>query len=1187
MKRMFFLSLDSLVAITLLLAIVPAIAFFESASTNQVLLQKQLYVQSADLADVMSKLKLADVATEPVVSNAVAAGLIAESDLNRTFLEELVELWASGTAGNASLARNLTEGIFSGFVSGNLRWAVLLDGDEIFNSSGGTGYLVAAGRKIISGRTRNVSATGCIASAGLHSIKSKSAAAYSFFGGFEGEGNLTKVVKGIPDSSTVSLIHLELSAGNAFELSVNNHSCGIFNATPGNLSVDSWEITDANCTGAIAPGEDNYFYLNFSEAPLEKSYIGGGFIKVVYDTSELNPPSPNVFRHDFPGINGLINYYSSFYVPGNVTSMNLRLHLYNNYTTYVTIGNATVMNFSGTNESRWVNATDANLSALLNYSQTGSATIPIRIGVEANVTSGKVNGTADVVLITDISGSMDWQMNNSNTGTLVNNCSDPRLYSYTTKRISLAKCLDKNFVDQVLSLEGNRVALVAFNNSVAAYENLTSNATYLGGMINRYAAVGSTCIACAINKAYDLLAQQSTAGRKKYIVVMSDGVANQRATPTCSNLNGVSCVNSAAFAVGNLGNRIAAYNPASDDWEALETNFTSTFRATAALNSSFAFAVGDSGIILKWDGANWANVSSAFTNTLRGVAIFNSSLAFAVGDSGRILKWNGTTWANVSSGVSDNLRGVSFANASLALAVGDGGRILKWNGASWSADSSPTTKDYYGVDALNNALAFAVTTRSSSTAVVAKWNGTTWSSNYSASQSLRGVDVFNSSLAFAVSTSGRVYQWSGGSWSYTTPASDELDSVSVCNASRGWAAGQLNGQLLKWAGSAWSTAQYPQFSYAGESPTGVDCSDDDSCSLSTSIPVKNANYSACRAFNSIQNLTIDSIGFGPVSSCQLANTSLRSVADCGNGTYYSSDNATELAGVYRQIADKILVQSTITQVLNVTGNITTILYPDSYLEADYSPETQPPGYQEITVNLEAGPFQSCNASFLVPPKINVTEAMATSYSGVYWSDNVSIRNSLTAGEWKNLFWLGNYGNYTRLGDPFVIQFPPSNIAVNETNQIYIKTGYSPANSSQYCSQGNKLIYSARIKAAVPYSQVLPNCGGGVVRVFYDTNYDGVADSSVNVTVGSNSSPGFNPVPRDVWELQPGSNAVDDAFLRLLSLLRLVSGNSTARPGSEENPVNFALSDQLTPEITLTTGIPYLWGPVQVEVITWV
>ena len=1190
MRRMFFLSLDALVAIAMLLSIIPAIAFLESSFVNPVFLQKQLYYQSNDLVDVMSKLRLADVAREPVVSDALARGAFSETDLNKTFLEEIVGLWASNGADNISLAQNLTREIFSGFISDNMDWAVLLDGGLLFNSSNSTrDYGVAAGKKIISGQSRNAPPTGCMASAGLHSIKSKSAAAYSFFGGFEGEGNLTKVINGIPNSSIVREIYLELSAGSNFGLAVNNQSCGLFNVTPGNISVNSWSMTAGPCIAAIAPGTDNSFYLNFSNTTLEKSYVGGGFIKVVYDTTELAPPATSVFRHYFPGIYGLINHYSSFYVPGNVTSMNLRLHLYNNYTTYVVIGNATVMNFSGANESRWVNATDSNLSALLNYSQVGSTTVPVRIGVEANVTGGSINGTADVVLITDISGSMEWQVNNSNSGNAVDNCSSPAIYLYTTKRISLAKCLDQSFVDQVLEAPGNRMAIVAFNNSVASYENLTSNAAYLKARIGNYSAGGSTCIACAINKAYDILSAQSSLDRKKYIVVMSDGVANQRATPTCSNLNSVHCVNSSGFAVGGLSNVIAGYNSTLDDWMALSSPSSATLRGAAVLNSSLAFAVGDSGTILKWDGTAWSQLSSPVSTTLRAVAIWNSSLAFAVGDSGKIVKWNGTGWASDSSPTSNTLRGVSFANSSRALAVGDSGKIVKWNGASWASDSSPTSRNFYGVDAFNGSLAFAVTDYGFlSNGVIAKWNGASWSSDYSASQNFRGVDALNYSRAFAASASGRIYSWSGSSWSYTSPASQELDSVSTCNSSRGWSVGQLNGEMLEWnGGSTWSAVDYPQFSYAGTLSTGTDCNDDDSCSLSNSIPVRNANYSSCRAFNLIPNLSTDSIGFGPVSSCGLANTSLRAIADCGNGTYYASDNSTQLADIYRQIAQKIVVQSTATQVVNVTGNLTTILYPDSYLEAYYSPETTAFGYQEIQVNLEAGPFPSCNGSFFVPAKINITEAVATSYSGVYWTDNVSIRNSVTGGAWKNLFRLGKYGNYTRLGDPFVVQFPPANLAVNETNNLSIKTGSSPTNSSPYCPQNNKLIYSAKIKAAVPYSQVLPDCGGGIVRVFYDTNYDGIPDGSVNVTIGSNSSPGFNPVVRDVAELQPQNNAVDDAFLRLLELLILVSNASDAKPGTQDNPINLALSEQLTPEITATAGIPYMWGPVEVEVVTWV
>ena len=62
------------------------------------------------------------------------------------------------------------------------------------------------------------------------------------------------------------------------------------------------------------------------------SYIGGGYIKIVYNITDLTQQSGEQYgenasmTHRLPGIDGIINLYSSIYIPGDLNSMQAFLH---------------------------------------------------------------------------------------------------------------------------------------------------------------------------------------------------------------------------------------------------------------------------------------------------------------------------------------------------------------------------------------------------------------------------------------------------------------------------------------------------------------------------------------------------------------------------------------------------------------------------------------------------------------------------------------------------------------------------------------------------------------------------------------------------------------------------------------------------------------------------------------------
>ncbi len=1203
-------TLDASFALLLVLAVVPALLLLVAQPVPTHRFAEYLHALAEDTVDVLALTRVSDVRNEPVVQDLFAQGMLDDSDLNRSLLDVAGLYWSANNSGNWTAAGNLSQQLLSPFLPQPLKWEFQVGGDVLYNSTNRTNssiWVSSVSRRAASGFSKSAPTTGYVARAFLENVVGTDVSSYFFFGGFVGQGNLTATLYDIPLDANLSKLYLEMKAGTGFNFYVNNVFCQSMSVTPGNFSVDNWTITDSLCLNAVLPGAINNFSLNFSSSNFSDQFVGGGYLKAVYSTQQLVSGGNGLAYYRFPGIQGLVNLYDSFYVPGNITAMSANLTFYtnSNYSTLLWIGNTTVLNHTGTNQTITAFISDADFQANFSannvtYAMLSNSSIPLRMLTSANISGGLINGTVDIVLITDTSGSMSWRLNQDGVGgNSITNCSDPNLYLSTTSRISLARCLDKDFVNAILGgnasscssgqpVEGNRVALVDFGASEKNWTALTDDIGYLTGVIDSYTATGGTCISCGINRAYQIFNSFSNANRSKYIVVMTDGVANYRTTPECYDLNDVGLV----FAVGESGAHVQRTPPWFDPSGG---GASDAFNRISALNSSVARAGADGGEIYRWNGTAWLLETDTGSSNVYGIDVWNETLGFAVGASAKIWRWNGASWSETNDFGSFNFWSVAVLNSSWAFAVGDAGRIYYWNGAAWNSFTTVGGGSYnlYGVDGLNASQGGPLAYAAGASGKIYVWAGGSWSeATDTGSNTHYDVSALNNSLTFTASSNGRVYQGNASSWSSTvlTPSSSyPLKGVHAVNGTLAYAVGDPRGDVYEWNGATWSRT-YSRFYYEGNSTTGLYCSDNDSCSLdiTQSYPALNANYSTARVFSAFNNLTVDSVGFGPIATCQLGNDTVTEIARTGNGSSYSSANATELKDIYCQIAQNILTKQTETQQVVPQGSfVNAILDPSSFIRFVYTPDVAPPGYQEITLNAETTTFPLCEGGFFLSPGMTLTDARLTSYSGFYWTKGGYVRNSLTGGTNQSVFNLSVYGpNYSTLGDPYSVYLPVSLLSLNETNYVVDELGLNRSYSSPNCSSSNRVIYTLRLRAYAPLQGVFQQLNGSNVTVYFDRDHDGIADEFVYVSVGA-GLPNFNATPILVSDLNPANNALHDALLRLLDQINFVvtAGNS-GRSGGQTNPVDVLLSGNVKIETDVLTFIPYVWGPVDMNVVVW-
>ena len=123
--------------------------------------------------------------------------------------------------------------------------------------------------------------------------------------------------------------------------------------------------------------------------------------------------------------------------------------------------------------------------------------------------------------------------------------------------------------------------------------------------------------------------------------------------------------------------------------EALVSGTTETLRSVWALSATDAFAVGDDGTIVRWDGTAWTTMSSAGDawagRRLDGVWGSSPTNVFAVGELGTVLRYDGTRWTEQPFDAVSDLAAVWGTSATnvFAASAALNGLVLHRCGPAW------------------------------------------------------------------------------------------------------------------------------------------------------------------------------------------------------------------------------------------------------------------------------------------------------------------------------------------------------------------------------------------------------------------------------------------------------------------------------------------------------------------------
>ncbi len=428
-KKAIFFTIDALIALIIILfavlVIYPAI-------------KPRLYESSlsGDIIKVLSSLKIGEINNSYVQQTLIPSGRIA--DLNKTILEQIGEFYVT----NITAAKELSNSVLSTI---NERENIgLWYGSDLIASRNLTSMERASNievdRQIISGIQQGGSLTGFRARAYLTSGLQKK---YFYFGGYIGDGNISVNVNYIGEIKNMSF---EITTNRDFKLYINGENAGQYDGSPSQFQPRVY--SDTGYESLFRSGQNTVEFVGVDG----NLFIAGGFMKITYNGSGEYEEAT---KHNLPGINGVVNLYDGFYVPGDLNNLEFNITARVNDPTknlYVRMGNKLLFNDSTGGGLMNIYITDAQIRSILadvgeDYSYYSKKTIPIRVAVEG-IDYVRTRVDAHVMSVNGISGAMssikgDINRNGVIEGSergidvmkyvnheLVDNIIDPYAYSY-------------------------------------------------------------------------------------------------------------------------------------------------------------------------------------------------------------------------------------------------------------------------------------------------------------------------------------------------------------------------------------------------------------------------------------------------------------------------------------------------------------------------------------------------------------------------------------------------------------------------------------------------------------------------------------------------------------------------------------------------------------------------------------
>lgn len=248
--------------------------------------------------------------------------------------------------------------------------------------------------------------------------------------------------------------------------------------------------------------------------------------------------------------------------------------------------------------------------------------------------------------------------------------------------------------------------------------------------------------------------------------------------------------------------------------------------ATGLASARLGWAVGDTGVIMRWDGTSWYPTGSPTRSDLHGLHVVSEEQAWAVGDDSTILYYAAEGgWARLPYDRGRPLYGVHAVGLDDVWIVGSAGFVLHWNGADFTVHTSGVTDDLHaiamvppaasGVESLARRDPGDTAEENVSRATdgwlaggyaLLRWNGSEWRpapQPPDTRHDIRDIQLTSTVTGWAVGRT--ILRLDGGLWREAVSSRDVdglLNDLNLETDARGWAVG--DSRFWQLAGPGWS-----------------------------------------------------------------------------------------------------------------------------------------------------------------------------------------------------------------------------------------------------------------------------------------------------------------------------------------------------------------------------------------------
>jgi hypothetical protein len=215
-------------------------------------------------------------------------------------------------------------------------------------------------------------------------------------------------------------------------------------------------------------------------------------------------------------------------------------------------------------------------------------------------------------------------------------------------------------------------------------------------------------------------------------------------------------------------------------------------------DSREAFAVGEKGAVLRYDGTDWKDELSSAAVDLADLDGGSLESALAVGGDGTLLRFDGEDWYGLDRVTDKALRGVAEREGTF-VAVGDKGTVVTVVGDSPTKAESGVTANLHGACAGNGFVAVGEQGK-----LLTSADGTTWTPLSSGTfDTLRDCVVDGNGTVWAVGDQGRIVRFEDGEASISPVATiANLHRIAMAPDGTLYAVGD-NGLLLEGGDDGW------------------------------------------------------------------------------------------------------------------------------------------------------------------------------------------------------------------------------------------------------------------------------------------------------------------------------------------------------------------------------------------------